>query len=100
MSRSKMVCFCGSTKFKNEYLQAAQEESLAGNIILMSGVFSQADGIELTEAQIWTLISVHREKIEMCDEVLVVNPGGCIGDSTASEIEYAEELGKPIRYRF
>ncbi|MEU3297051.1 hypothetical protein ABZ722_32515 [Streptomyces longwoodensis] len=41
---------------------------------------------------------LHRRKIEVADEVLIVNPGGYIGDSTRSEITYASSLGKPIRY--
>ncbi|MCZ9336460.1 hypothetical protein NGM37_01570, partial [Streptomyces sp. TRM76130] len=41
------------------------------------------------------LDALHRRKIDLADEVLVVNPDGYIGDSTRGEIEYACSLGKP-----
>ncbi|MET7853107.1 hypothetical protein ABZT48_33855 [Streptomyces avermitilis] len=44
------------------------------------------------------LDGLHRRKIDLADDVLVVNPGGYIGDSTRSEIDYARALGKPVRY--
>ncbi len=34
----------------------------------------------------------------MADEIFVINVGGYIGDSTRSEIEYAKEHGKAVRY--
>ncbi|WP_331276059.1 hypothetical protein [Streptomyces sp. Qhu-G9] len=46
------------------------------------------------------LDDLHLRKIDLADEVLIVNPGGYIGDSTAREIEYARSLGKPIRYTY
>lgn len=44
------------------------------------------------------LDALHRWKIRACDEVLVVNPGCYIGDSTRAEIAYAHQLGRPVRY--
>jgi hypothetical protein len=34
----------------------------------------------------------------MADEIFVINVGGYIGDSTRSEINYAIEHGKRVRY--
>jgi hypothetical protein len=42
--------------------------------------------------------ALHRHKIDLADEVFVVNWGDYIGDSTRGEIEYAESINKPIRY--
>ena len=44
------------------------------------------------------LDDMHKRKIDMADEIYVINVGGYIGDSTRSEIQYAEEHGKPVRY--
>ena len=44
------------------------------------------------------LVNVHRDMISMSDEVLVINPGGYIGDSTKEEIKWAEALHKEIKY--
>jgi hypothetical protein len=41
---------------------------------------------------------VHKRKIDLADEVLVLNIGGYIGNSTRSEIEYAKAHQKPVRY--
>ena len=44
------------------------------------------------------LDDMHKRKIDMADEIFVINVGGYIGDSTQSEIEYAIEHGKTVRY--
>ena len=44
------------------------------------------------------LDDMHKRKIDMADEIFVVNVGGYIGSSTRSEIEYAIVHGKPVRY--
>ena len=41
---------------------------------------------------------MHKRKIDMADEIFVVNVDGYIGNSTKSEIEYAKSKGLPIRY--
>ena len=41
---------------------------------------------------------LHKRKIDISDEVFVIDHEEYIGDSTRSEIEYAENLGVPIRY--
>ena len=52
-----------------------------------------------TPEQKIALDELHKRKIDLCDEVYVLNVGGYIGDSTRSEIEYAEAHGKRVRYR-
>ena len=44
------------------------------------------------------LDDMHKHKIDMADEIFVINVGGYIGDSTRSEIEYAMKRGKVVRY--
>lgn len=44
------------------------------------------------------LDDMHKRKIDMADEIYVINVGGYIGESTRSEIEYAAKTGKAIRY--
>ena len=52
----------------------------------------------LCQRQRRCLDDMHKHKIDMSDEIYVINPGGYIGDSTRSEIEYAKMHGKGIRY--
>jgi predicted HAD superfamily Cof-like phosphohydrolase len=92
-----VVCLCGSTRFKSHFLAAAESEALAGRVVLMPGMFSKSEGKALSVAQASSLGVLHRRKIDMADEILVIDPGGYVGEATATEIEYAEQLGKRIR---
>ena len=44
------------------------------------------------------LDDMHKRKIDIADEIFVINVGGYIGDSTKSEIEYAIKCGKKVNY--
>ena len=44
------------------------------------------------------LDDMHKRKIDMADEIFVINKGGYIGSSTKSEIEYATKTGKKVNY--
>ena len=103
-TRPKIVCLCGSTRFKESFDEAAYHETMHGHIVLSVGFFMHAtgnrhgDGIGCTPEQKIKLDELHRRKIDLCDEILVLNVNGYIGDSTRSEINYAVMHGKPIRY--
>jgi hypothetical protein len=98
--KPKIVCLCGSSRFKDEFERAAESEALAGKIVLSLGVFSQASGIKLSIEQIALQSRLHQHRIDLADEVLIINPGGYIGTSTAEEIDYARSKGKLIRWAF
>lgn len=99
-----VVCLCGSTRFYTAFQEANYRETMAGNIVLTVGFYphaaDRAHGEELgvTPEQKVALDELHKRKIDMCDEVFVLNVGGYIGESTRSEIAYAERVGKPVRY--
>ncbi len=94
-----VVCLCGSTRFSSEFREARLRESLAGNIVLTLGSDTQTDTeLGLSADQIEQLADRHLYQIDMADEVLVINPGGYIGDHTRREIAYANEQHKVIRY--
>jgi hypothetical protein len=99
--RPKIVCLCGSTRFMEVFFEAGWRETLAGKIVLSVGVCKHAahHGAEaLGEDVVKRLDDLHKRKIDLADEVLVLNVGGYIGDSTRSEIEYATRNNKPIRW--
>lgn len=99
----RIVTICGSTRFMPEMAEADIHETAAGRLVLKPGCDMKtphplwADPDE-AEALKLRLDDLHRAKIRLADEVLIVAPGGYIGDSTRAEIAYAEELGKPVRY--
>ncbi|HVE92070.1 MAG TPA: hypothetical protein VNE62_07200 [Actinomycetota bacterium] len=96
--RPWVVCLCGSTRLKADFLKAQQAEALAGHVVLAPGVYSHADGIALSDQDISRQAALHRHKIAMADEIAVVAPGGAIGEATAAEIALARQLGKPVRF--
>lgn len=98
VARPKIVCLCGSTKFKAEFLKAQFDFSLKGIIVLTTAGFSHADNIELTDDQKAILDALHMRKIDMADFVFVINVGQYIGESTAREIAHAEAQRKPVNY--
>jgi len=102
--RPNVVCLCGSTRFYDEFQLANYQETMAGNIVLSVGFYphstEQAHGekIGITEQQKKELDELHKRKIDLADEVLVLNVGGYIGQSTENEIQYAERKRKAIRF--
>ena len=96
--KPKIVCLCGSTKFKAAYLSANFDETMKGNIVLSVGCFIHADNIRINEEQKIILDKLHLEKIKLADEILILNVGGYIGYSTENEIIFAKKLGKKIRF--
>jgi hypothetical protein len=93
----KVVCICGSTRFKREIEAANRRLTLEGKIVLAPGVFAHC-GDTISEDNKKRLDILHKEKIDMSDLVFVVCPGGYIGDSTKSEIEYARSIGRPVYF--
>ena len=102
----KVIILCGSTRFKDEFMKAQKDLTLAGNIVINVGLFGHSGDHEvwdnmdegtLTKTQ-EMLDDMHKRKIDMADEIFVINVGGYIGSSTKSEIEYAKTTGKAVRY--
>ncbi|WP_045558154.1 hypothetical protein [Streptomyces sp. FxanaA7] len=97
----RIVAICGSTRFMAEMNEADLRETTAGRIVVKPGCDMKAphelwsDPVE-AEALKVRLDELHRAKIRLADEVLVV--GAYIGHSTRAEIAYARSLGKPVRF--
>ena len=95
----KVITLCGSTRFKEEFLEAQKRLTLEGNIVISVGLFGHSgDDVVWTEGVKDMLDRQHLAKIDLADEIFVVNVGGYIGDSTRREIAYAEYKGKTIAY--
>ena len=99
--RPTIVCLCGSTRFMNAFFDAGWIETLAGKIVLSVGVCKHAEhhgGETLGPEVVCLLDELHLRKIDLADEVLILNVGGYIGESTRNELNYAREKGKRIRF--
>ena len=99
VGKYKVVTLCGSTRFKEQFMDAQKRLTLAGYIVISVGLFGHAGDQEVWDGMDEGTLSktkemlddMHKRKIDMADEIY-------IGDSTRSEIQYAEEHGKPVRY--
>ncbi|WP_036719118.1 hypothetical protein [Paenibacillus harenae] len=94
----RVITLCGSSKFKEQFEQANAFLTLQGNIVISVAFFEQSEGIEITEDQAELLGNLHFRKIDMSDEIFVIDVDGYKGSSTRREIQYAKEKGKAIRY--
>ena len=95
----KVITLCGSTRFKEEFLEAQKRLTLEGNIVISVGLFGHSgDDVVWTESVKDMLDRQHLAKIDLADEIYVINVDGYIGDSTRREIAYAEYKGKSIAY--
>lgn len=102
----KVITLCGSTRFKDEFMKVQKDLTLKGNIVISVGLFSHSGDDEVLENMDEGTLTktkemledMHKRKIDMADEIFVINVDGYIGDSTKSEIEYAIKTGKKVNY--
>lgn len=102
----KVVTLCGSTRFKDEFYKAQKELTLKGYIVISVGLYGHSGDQEVWENMDEGTLTktkemlddMHKRKIDMADEIFVINVNGYIGDSTKSEIKYAKEHGKIVNY--
>ena len=101
-----IVCLCGSTRFYEAFQEANYRETLQGKIVLSVGFYPHAQremharDVGCTPEQKKALDELHLRKIDLADEVLVLNVGGYIGESTRREIAYTVSVGKTQGLRF
>lgn len=99
VGKYKVITLCGSTKFKEDFIREQKRLTLEGNIVISVGLFGHSG-----DAEVWTnktkemLDDMHKRKIDMADEIFVINKNKYIGSSTKSEIEYAIKTGKKVNY--
>lgn len=99
IGRYKVITLCGSTRFKDEFMEIQKKLTLEGNIVISVGLFGHSGDEEVWQESTKEMLDdMHKRKIDMADEIFVINKNGYIGSSTKSEIEYAHATGKPIEY--
>ena len=94
-----VVTLCGSTRFKDAFMEAQKRLTLEGYIVISVGLFGHSGDNEVwTDGTKQMLDDMHKRKIDMADSIYVINVGGYIGESTRTEIEYAIKNGKKVEY--
>ncbi len=90
--RPEIVCICGSMRFLTEMRALNRDLTLAGAIVRSPSEV----GPTVTPEQKILLGELHLRRIDLADRVIIVNPGGYIGESTRREIAYARAAGAPV----
>ncbi len=104
MSRPTIVTLCGSTRFYEAFQRANYEETMAGKIVLSVGFYphsqekAHSEDEGCTPEQKVALDILHKKKIDLSDEVLILNVDGYIGNSTRGELDHAFITSKKIRF--
>ena len=106
VGKYKVITLCGSTRFKDAFMKAQKRLTLEGNIVISVGLFGHSGDDEVWEGMSEDTLTktkemlddMHKRKIDMADEIFVINVGGYIGESTNREIAYAEKTGKKVNY--
>ena len=99
VGKYKVITLCGSTRFRDAFMEAQKRLTLEGNIVISVGLFGHAGDDEVWKPGTKEMLDdMHKRKIDMADEIYVINVGGYIGESTRSEIEYARRNGKAVRF--
>jgi hypothetical protein len=92
----KIITLCGSTRFREIFEDTNRQLTLEGNIVISCGVWGWGDPV--TEEQKILLDEIHFRKIDLSDEIFVINHEFYIGESTRREIAYAKSKKKPVNY--
>lgn len=80
-------------------MQAQKDLTLQGYIVISVGLFGHAGDDEVWDAGVKEMLDdMHKRKIDMADEIFVVNVDGYIGRSTREEIDYARASKKVVKY--
>ena len=106
VGKYKVITLCGSTKFKDDFMREQKRLTLEGNIVISVGLFGHSGDSEVWENMDEGTLTktkemlddMHKRKIDMADEIFVINKNGYIGTSTRREIEYAISTNKIVNY--
>lgn len=98
--KPKIICYCGSLRFIEAFKDAEYLSVIDGHIALMPCCMyvdiEREHGKDSDYKR--KADEIHKRKIDICDEVFVININNYIGESTRSEIEYALKIGKHVKY--
>jgi len=109
--KPKIICLCGSTRFIEQFAITSWELEKQGHItvgchylppsyfeskgkLVVTDHLAESEGEDCKEH----MDRLHFRKIELADEIFVLNVGGYVGESTQREINYARSLGKKVRW--
>ncbi|MCK5020336.1 MAG: hypothetical protein KAS32_25080 [Candidatus Peribacteraceae bacterium] len=104
MKKTKVVVMCGSSRFVDimavcAWIIEREEKAITMGLHLLPWWYgAEPDHLAEAEGVAEAMDELHQRKIDIADEIFVINHDNYIGESTANEIAYAKKEGKNIRY--
>ena len=99
VGKYKIITLCGSTRFKDAFMETQKRLTLEGCIVISVGLFGHSGDDDVWKPGVKEMLDdMHLRKIDLADEIFVINVDGYIGESTKREIAYAEKTGKTVNY--
>lgn len=99
-----IIALIGSDDFESEFQKVSKELTLRGYIVLTPNAFERDIDSYPIGRRVEQLKSMDKQRIDMCDEVLVINSNGYLNitfsDTIKDEIEYAKTLSKKVNYLY
>ena len=103
---TKLITLCGSSKYTDimavcAWLIERDEQANTMGLHLLPEWYCKGEiphHLAEHENVAGQMDELHLRKIDISDEVFVVNYDYYIGESTTREIEYAKKAGKPVRW--
>jgi hypothetical protein len=96
--KAKLITLCGSTKFKVAFEEWNVKLTMQEAVVLSIVIPSHSYGLTWSAEQKQMLDKMHLAKIDLSDEIFVLDVGGYVGESTSREIAHAKATGKTVRY--
>ena len=73
------VTLCGSTRFKDQFLETQKRLTLEGCIVISVGLFGHSGDEEVWKPGTKEMLDdMHLRKIDLADEIFVINVGGYV----------------------
>ncbi|MFT8872529.1 MAG: DnaA N-terminal domain-containing protein [Sporolactobacillus sp.] len=94
----RTITLSGSTAFKTQFERVHAALTLQGNLVISPPCFKRSACLAWTDEQVKLLSKLQFKRIDLSDELFVIDVDGCIGEDTRKEIAYAEQSGKTVRY--
>ena len=106
MNKPKVIVLCGSSKFCQimavcAWVLERDEGAITIGLHLLPEWYSPDlpdSHLAEHEGVASAMDELHKRKIDLADEIFIVNYKDYIGDSTKNEIMYAQEKGVPVRW--
>jgi hypothetical protein len=106
MIEMAVITLCGSTRFTDQMLIKQWELAKQGHVVMtwcvLPFTYLKDSRTHLAEQEGLgdVMDMVHKKKIDLSDEILVINVDDYIGESTKSEILYAINTRKHVKYAY